>query len=248
MRIFYLALFYFTLCFEVFAGVPSKCIYNQKQFDAVVRRINNGEALCITLHKGQYFLKESLLASSPLTIKGNKAIITCAESYSIKDVERETQTHIVYKLKSPINSFPIFFDDNEDLVSISESVLDEAGVNYLESDIISTGDVGSGSIIKIPIPVNLSYLKNKSFSKAFGYIDSGWGTVDFELHKADDFYFYCKTLNKCATNNYMYDKIAYGKKVRFVIYNAELKPNAIYYDSDFLYVPKNITKVYYLLD
>lgn len=35
------------------------CVYNQKQFEKVVHRINSGEELNIVLHKGRYALKES---------------------------------------------------------------------------------------------------------------------------------------------------------------------------------------------
>ena len=93
--------------------------------------------------------------------------------------------------------------------------------------------------------LNLSFhLKNKSFSHAFGYFDCGWQVINFSLERSDNDFFYCSTLESCRTKKYEYDKIVYNKPVRYVIYNAEIKKNAIFYDNNFLYVPKDVGTVY----
>ena len=83
-------------------------------------------------------------------------------------------------------------------------------------------------------------MKNKVFSDAFGYFDCGWQVINFKLSRSDNKYFYCSTLNACSTKNFQFDKKTYKKPIRFVIYNAELKRNSIFYDKEFLYVPKSI--------
>lgn len=222
-------------------------ISNQQEFDDAVRRINEGEELHLRLIPGTYILHETIKSYNPISIKGNRATITCSRTLTKKQCVFSDQSHDVYKVESPFSLFTLFYDDNGALLKISESVIDSVGVNYLEGDIISPNDnYNAGAEIKIPISANLNRLKNKSFSYAFGYFDSGWGIVNFKLEKSDDRYFYCTTLNKCLTKDYHYDRNAYHKKVRYVIYNAEKKTDAIYYDSNFLYVPKEVDALHYI--
>ena len=190
-------------------------------------------------------LKKSINAKAPLYIKGKDATITCSGSYGTGDIVRKTSHHNVYQLKSSLSLFSLFYDQSETILKVSESVLD-SGVNYVEGDIQSSDGYGAGASLKIPISSNLSHLKNKTFPMAYGYFDCGWGTVNFRLDRSDGRFFYCTTLNVCSTNNYQYDRKAYKKPVRFVIYNAELKENAIYFDDDWLYVPRNIDRFHYL--
>lgn len=224
----------------------SVCVYNQKQFDAIVARINQGEELSVTLHKGRYFLKGSVLANAPLSMKGKGATITCAHEIESIEAIRQTETHNVFKLDSPLPLYSVFYDKNKNIVPVSESVLEGSCVNYLEGEIVAPQEYGKGVEIMIPISNNLTHLKNKSFSCAFGYFDSGWSLVYFRLEYSDGNYFHCRTLNPCSTKNYMYDKSFYKKDVRYVIYNAEINDFCIYYDSDYLYVPKSIAKLYYV--
>ena len=222
------------------------CVYNQKQFEKVVTRINRGEEISIVLHRGRYYLKEAIVANSPLTIKGRNATITCSGVFTSNDAVEQTQSHFIYKVDDVFPPFTIFYKDEKVLLPIAESVIDSVGVNYVEGEIQASTDFKQEAIIKIPIPSNLKHLKNKEFSCAFGYFDSGWCVVDYELVRADDSFFYCKALNGCSTNNVMYDKTFYKREVRFVIYNAELKTGAVYYDTERLYVPKNAEAVFYV--
>jgi len=237
-------LFLIITCFNAKAGTAPKCIYTQKQFDEAVARINRGEEVHIVLHRGDYLLKESLIATAPVSIEGRKAVITSAQVYNSKEAVKSTDNHKVFKIKRPISNYPLFYDEQHNIIPVSESVQDNSGVNYLDGDIISEGENTVGAHLKLPIPASLSHLKKKTFNCAFGYFDCGWSVVDFRLDKADSKYLYCTTLNRCSTNNYMYDKKAYMKKVRLVVYNAEMKKDRIYYDSEYLYVPKQFTKVY----
>lgn len=231
-------------CYNAKAEIVPICIYTQNQFDEAVARINRGEEMHIVLHRGYYLLKESLNATAKVTIEGRKAVITSSQVYDFKEAVNSTDYHWVFKIKRPISNYPLFYDEQHDIIPVSESVKFDSGVNHLDGEIISDGENSVGTHLKLPIPVLLSHLKNKSFICAFGYFDCGWSVVDFKLEKTDNKYLYCTTLNRCLANNYMYDKTAYMKKVRFVVYNAEMKKDRIYYDSEFLYVPKQFAKVY----
>jgi len=229
----------------IMACVDGTRITTQSQFDKAVSRINKGEEMHLVLGKGRYVLNESLVAKAPISIKGKDAIITCASNpFTIQDKERETSTHYVYRLSQPLSLFPLFYDENDKIIPVSESVIDSIGVNYVEGDIVAPKEFDAGVTIKIPISSNLEHLKNKVFQKAFGYLDSGWGVVNFMLERSDSQYFYCTTINRCSTKDFQYDRRVYKKKVRFVIYNAEQKLDRVFYDDEKIYVPKNVKDLY----
>lgn len=163
-----------------------------------------------------------------------------------EDADEQTQSHFVHKIDNEFPPFTVFYNEDKELLHLAESVVDSIGVNYVEGEILAPSDFKQGATIKIPIPFNLKHLRNKAFSCAFGYFDSGWALVDYIVERSDDRFFYCTALSGCSTNNVMYDKTYYKKDVRFVIYNAEIKPNSIHYDSEGLYVPKNIVKLYFV--
>lgn len=219
-------------------------IFSQMQFDSAIERINKGEEMHLRLASGLFYLKESIQAKAALSIKGDGTTITCyTDSYRPTDVVKTTATHNIYKVKTNLMVYPLFFTKDGRLLHISESVIDSVSVNYIEGSIIAPEDYSSGVKVQIPISNNLKHLKNKTFAHAFGYFDSGWTVVNFSLERSDDKYFYCTTLNNCSTNNYEYDCRVYKKPVRYVIYNVELKPGAIYYDENYLYVPKSSGEV-----
>lgn len=221
-------------------------VISQEQFDAAVERINSGKETHIVLKKGTYLLRTSINATVPLSIKGKNATITCATQLTPKQIVRQTETHNIYKLNQQLSPFALFYDKTGKLLPISESVIDSVRVNYIDGEIEGPQEYKTGEKIKIPISSNLIHLKNKVFSCAYGYFDCGWRTVSFQLERSDNKYFYCTTLSDCPTKNYQYDREVYKKPIRYVVYNAELKENAIFFDSRNLYVPKGISVLYYL--
>lgn len=229
----------------LFAGCVSYTnISTQSQFDAAVARVNDGSEMHLMVKPGKYVLTTPVKAKVPFSIKGKNVTITSiVESYTPSKAIRETQAHYVYKLSNELTLFPLFYDKNDSLLAVSESVIDNVRVNFVKDDIISSAGFKKGTTIKIPIPENLNHLKGKTFSSAYGYLDSGWETVNFQLEYSDGSFFYCKTLNNCTTKDFQYDKSTYRKSVRFVLYNAEVKADAIYYDEEWLYVPKRIGEV-----
>lgn len=231
---------FFSCLSVIISKAGTTCVYTQKQFDKAIELINQGKEMSLRLHRGTYRLSTSLNSIAPLKIQGNGAVITCSIEIGMDDLLYTEENHHVYRLSKSLPPYTLFYDKNGKIISVSESVLDSVCVNYLEGTIGAPREYTAGTYIKIPISSNLHHLKNKFFDKAFGYVDCGWTIVDFALEKSDSYFFYCKTLSSCSPHNYMYDKTAYHNKVRFVIYNAERKDDAIFYNNDKLYVPKNI--------
>lgn len=222
-------------------GIETTKISTQAQFDAAIERINKGEEMQLQLASNLFYLKDRVKARSPLSIVGDNAtIVCCSVKYVPKEAVSVTDTHVVYRVKSNLSIFPLFFNDNGEIYQVSESVIDSIGVNIAEGEFIVPEQYSAGAQVQIPIPNNLIHLRNKVFSNSFGYFDCGWQVINFRLLRSDDRYFHCTTLNSCSTKNYQFDNKTYRKPIRFVIYNAELKKDAVYYDNSFLYVPKTI--------
>ena len=235
----------FTICCSISASVLPTTIYTQEQFDSATELINKGKEINLVLAPGEYYLKKQIRATAPLSITGKSATISSACLHlTASEAVRKTKTHNVYKINYDMSLFPLLYGGDGQLLAISESVSGGVGVNFVVGDIMASSGYGKGTQLKIPIPARLNHLKNRKFAKAFGYLDSGWDEIHFRLDNSDNNYFYCTTLNNCSTKNFQYDRATYKKDVRFVIYNAELKEDAIYFDAQWLYVPKDINEIY----
>ena len=237
------------MCFLHLVSLAAKpiVIKTQEQFDYAVERINHGEEMHLRLANDTFVLKKSIKSQKPFSMSASNATILCSTGkFEIKDKFKGENGFNVYRIANNITHFALFYDEAGNLIPVSESVNEEIKVNYAEGGIIADKNMKAGTTVKIPIPAHLKHLRDKQFSKAFGYFDCGWQTVNFILERSDNTYFYCKTLNLCRTGNYSYDKQANKDYVRYVIYNAEKKQNSIYYDGEFLYVPSSISNLYYL--
>lgn len=215
-------------------------VSTQQQFDEAMALVRKGESVSINLLPGTYHLSEHVIAKAPFSIVGTGSTISSyTDLYSKRDAIRETATHYICKLKHTLSEYSLMVDSNGNLVEVSESVKKEVLVNTAEN---IEGDYlkSNGVEVRIPIPDNLAHLKNKLYQKAFGYFDIGWSRMCFTLKKADSTYFYCKTLHLTNVPRYDYEKSAYKSDIRFVIYNAEIISESIYYDNSFIYIPKSV--------
>lgn len=221
--------FLFVILFLFFSNfIHSQTISCQQQFDEALNKLKNGENVSIELLPGVYKLSNSISTKSSLSIIGQDAtIISYSDSYENVDYEYETFSHYVCKLKTKLNDFSLLLDQNNSIVDVSESVDEKTRVNKV---LVIECDYGRKAGVKVQLPIsdNLSHLKNRSFEKAFGYFDCGWTRVNIRILKSDDRYFYCETLHKCYGPQFDFEETKYHKDIRFVIYNAEIKPNTVY--------------------
>lgn len=225
------------------SGCSAQTVYTQQQFDEAIDRTIMGNPVSVRLLPGTYHLSKNINTSASFSIIGLNATISAyTDSYTFDDFDYETPSHYVCRLKTKLNEFSLMVDQNGTLIDISETVEDSILVNKVDS-ILAPAEVKKGSKILIPIPDNLAYLKNKVFQKAFGYFDCGWSRICFKLKKTDGKSLYCETLNSTNVPRYDYEKSTYKNDIRFVIYNAEVKVNAVYYDDEYIYIPKTIKKL-----
>lgn len=218
----------------------AQTVSTQRQFDDAMGRVRKGEPVSITIKPGTYVLSQPVVANESLSIIGEDAIITSyTDIYSKRDAVRETSDHYVCKLKTIIGEFGLMVNQDGKIVNVSESV-DESTLVNMTSSIDGDRKCYAGMSFRIPIPSGLSHLKNISFKQAFGYFDCGWSCVNFKLSKADGKFLYCETLNSTSAPRIDYEMSSYKKDIRFVIYNAEVKAGAVYYDDQYIYIPKSV--------
>ena len=240
-----LLLFLFLYCISQ-ASTKSVYVSTQAQFDTCIKKVQAGQPISINLGSGTYILKTAITAQSPLVIRGVNAVIKAQnDCYVASDAVRSTDSHNVCKIKHPIKPFSLFIDGNDKIVPVSETVSAGNKVNFC-SKIEGDYDGKPGTKVKIPLADNISFLRNKSLKNAYGYFDCAWTEVDFSVSKTDTQYLYCTTLTESNTGNFNYEKSVYRNNIRYVIYNAEAKRGRIYYDTNYIYIPKGVTKVYVL--
>ncbi len=233
------------LCIPYTSLSNTTWVFNQSQFDEVVKEINGGKEKDIFLSPGTYVLNEKIVAKNNLSITGNNSSITWHnDTYTKQDAIYETNTHYVCKIKSKINPFSLFVDDNDNLVNVSESVDSVSLVNTTSQEI--TGEISgkAGAIINIPIADNLTKFKNRSFSNSYGYFECGWAKVNFILLSSDREKFKCKTLENTNVPNFNFDLTNYKKEIRYVFFNLERKKNCVFYNNDYIFIPKFLKRLF----
>ena len=222
-------------------------VQNQKQWEQAIKYISRGVPVKLRLSPGTYYLNQPINAKNRLCIKGNKAIITLKEKmYSPLEAVKVTSSHYVYKLKSAILPYSLFVTRDHKIVDVSESVDNHSKVNVISGDVIGPKEQYIGMQLKIPLAKNLSHLANRNLPNTYGYFDCGWSKVDFVVERTDGIYLYCKSLNKTNVTNLNYEKTNYKDNIRYVLYNAEKKPDGISYDNNYLYVPKGVGEIRYI--
>lgn len=232
------------ICCVLGNAVPlSYHVTTQEEFDAYMKKAQSGEPIDISLTKGNYVLKSTIIARAPFSINGNGSTITYAnDKYTCEDAVKRTPDHYICKLKNQIPVFSLFVDGKGNILPVSGSVQEDIRVNTCEQ---IEGDYSSkpGAELKIPIARNISGLANKEFSKAYGYFDCAWSEMDFRITGSDDNYFNVITLQNCNTGNFNYEKKAYKNDIRYVIFNAEPKAGCIFYDDEYIYIPTSCNEV-----
>lgn len=214
-------------------------ISTQEQFDELITRINQGESVDVRLKKGTYILSKPINATNNVRLKGKKAnIIGANNHYNINDTISSTGTHYIYKKVSEIAPFSLFVDDADNIIPVSECVDPVTKVNITADSIVGKYESKNGINIKIPIADNLEYLGNKTFYHTYGYFDCGWSRICININHSDNQYFYCTTLDNTNVPDFNYDKKIYRKDIRYVIYNADMHDDGIYYDNENIYIPK----------
>ena len=224
-------------------------ISTQSEFDALMKKASLRKEVDAYLTEGIYTIDGSKPIYTKFKLNGDGAVLTQKNKIlTKKDAIRETSTHYVCPIKN-LGIFSLFVDSDGRIIPISEDVDSESKVNYITEDVIPIESKESSDIskIKLKIPDNLNNLRNQSFSRAFGYIDSWWTAPSFAITHSDAKYFYCELLQprtKAQFNAYINgEKSAYKENIAFVLYNTSPQTDKIYYTDEYVFIPKHYNQV-----
>lgn len=224
-------------------------ISNQSEFDALIYKASHRKEVDAYLKEGTYIIEGSNPIYTKFKLRGEGAVLKQRNKIlTKKDAIKETSTHYICPIDN-IGIFSLFVDTEGNNVAVSEDSEPKSKVNYITEDVVPVYSQNSSEInkIKLKIPDNLNYLRNLSFSKAFGYIDSWWSAPTFAITHSDEDYFYCDLLQprtKEQFNSFINgEKSQYKKNPSFVIYNVTPQPDRIFYTDKYIYIPKDYNEI-----
>lgn len=224
-------------------------VQTQIEFNDLLNKASHKQEIDAYLKPGIYIVDESQSIYTKFNLKGNSASIKQRNKIFTKaDAVKETLTHYICPAEN-INEFSLFIDDTGNIIPVSEEVDSQSKINFVTSDIISIENDSAQYInhIKIKIPDNLSHLKNRTFEKSFGYIDSWWTAPTFLLSHSDSIYFYCNLSQRRERSQYNAyingEKFQYNQNISCVIYNIEPKESMLFFDKEYIYIPKKYDRI-----
>lgn len=224
-------------------------ISSQSEFNALMKRASQKQEVDAYLKDGTYTIEGTIPIFAKFSLRGDGAVLKQNNKIlTKKDAIKETDTHYICPIEN-LGIFSLFLDHDGNVIRVAEDVDSNSKVNYITEDIIpiESGTSDQVSKIKIKIPENLKRLRNQSFSKAFGYLDSWWSAPIFTITHADNEYFYCDLelpRTKEQFNSYINgEKSQYKKDAAFVIFNTSPQNDRIYYTDKVVYIPKGYNEV-----
>lgn len=230
-------------------NVYTDIIQTQAEFDNLLEKASHKYEINAYLKPGIYIVNKSQPIYTKFNLRGNTANIRQKNQiFTKKDAIRRTPTHYICPAEN-INEFSIFVDNDGNIIPLSEEVDTKTKINIVTDDIVCVEDDHNQYIerIKIRIPENLYYLRNRKFDKTFGYIDSWWSAPSFIVSHSDSIYFYCDLSQKRELRQYNAyingEKFQYNQNIAFVIYNVEPKAGRLFFDKKFIYIPKEYDQI-----
>ncbi len=153
---------------------PSDTISTQSEFEALLKNASQRKEVIAFLNKGVYTIEPTQSIYSKFHLSGDGAVIKQKNKIlTKKDAIKHTSTHYICPAEIE-GIFSLFVDTKGNIIPVAEDVEAGSKVNFTTEDIIPIETQNDSHInkIKIKIPNNLKNLRNKTFDKAFGYIDS----------------------------------------------------------------------------
>lgn len=218
-------------------------ISSQEEFDRMIDRALYGESIDEHIAPGIYTLKKDVIATGALRLKGKNVTITGNnEIISQDEAIGEEGDFNIYRITTDIPDFSLFLDEQQNIIPVSESVETETMVN-LCSAVDGEYAHKPGLPLRITTDCHVPKIKITETSRVYGYFDCGWSVINFSVKSIMGQHLYIETLNSTNTKDFNYEKRFYKNEIRYVLFNTEKKKGCIYYDSQYLYVPKKYKKI-----
>lgn len=218
-------------------------ISSQEEFDRMIDKGMHGIGVDEHIASGVYTLKKDVILTGPIRLKGKKVTITGNnEILSQDEVIGEEGDFDIYRIHTDIPDFSLFLDEQQNIIPVSESVEAEKMVNFCSA---VDGEYARkpGLPLRITTDCHVPKIRITETSRVYGYFDCGWSVINFSVKSIMGQHLYIETLNSTNTKDFNYEKRFYKNEIRYVLFNAEKKEGCIYYDSQYLYVPKKYKKI-----
>lgn len=261
-------LIFFSLC--IHAKDFNIEIKTQEKYDNISYLINkilgqqpvNHEDININIQikKGIYYFNKPHIIQNDkiekqnikLTIRGDSNgetfIISKGKQYTLQDIIDKTELHNVCKIQDYHSEYG-FINQNFkkiDITSTADTNTDQINFSPSSPHVVDK----QNKIIRIELPKELSYLKNKGinfFQNSIMYISTQWFDTIVKNLYTDSIYAYGNYLNNNAIELGYFDN-QYKLKTRIYITNIikdnKIPFNKILINNDQIYIPKDITTIY----
>ena len=233
----------FTIILLSSSNVILARISSQEEFDRMIDRAMHGIGVDEHIASGVYTLKKDVIVTGPIRLKGKKVTITGSnEILSQDEAIGEEGDFDIYRIQTDIPDFSLFLDEQQNIIPVSESVEAEKMVNFCSA---VDGEYARrpGLPLRITTDCHVPKINITETSRVYGYFDCGWSVINFSVKSKVEQHLYIETLNSTNTKDFNYEKRFYKNEIRYVLFNAEKKEGCIYYDSQYLYVPKKYKKI-----
>lgn len=246
-------------------------IRNQQEYDSLAQNLyillKEQEELNIILDNGTFFFNDNnelkiFQSNCSLNIRGNRNTYLVADGENYINSEAEELYKGKWykiKLKKQLNQYCTFQDENHNPIPLANSgfLNDSLQIN-ISNEAIRLLD-SQKRIAQIAIPQELNFIKNKQtdyFKQSLICYKAQWTDCYREILYSDNKYLYFnlsewlyQNFDQYVGNMFNWSKNnKYGMKpyVPFFITNLPqaAKENTIFYDNEYIYIPKNIQKVH----
>ena len=185
-------------------------------------------------------VSDTIVLNGNVEIYGKNCTLTCkSEKYSLASAVSINSTHYTCRLHSNIECFSLFRYKDKVLTPTESS---DRGTlcNLTEKDAVYVTD----TTFKLPISDNLAHLSDKTFSNAFGWIDSWYFCTPFKVNRSDGEYFYCESFSDIPQDvfaNEVNGERRYSSPLSYVLYNME--ESSVYYDDEYIHIPLSYEEI-----
>ncbi len=185
-------------------------------------------------------VSDTIVLNGNVEIYGKNCTLTYkSDKYSLASAVSIDNTHYTCRLHSRIECFSLFRYKDKVLTPTESS---DRGTlcNLVEKDAVYVTD----TTFKLPISDNLAHLSDKTFSNAFGWIDSWYFCTPFKVNRSDGEYFYCESFSDIPQDvfaNEVNGERRYSSPLSYVLYNME--ESSVYYDDEYIHIPLSYEEI-----
>ncbi len=185
-------------------------------------------------------VSDTIVLNGNVEIYGKNCTLTCkSEKYSLASAVSINSTHYTCRLHRNIECFSLFRYKDK-VLTPTESSDRSTLCNLVDKDAVYVTD----TTFKLPISDNLAHLSNKTFSNAFGWIDSWYFCTPFKVNRSDGEYFYCESFSDIPQDvfaNEVNGERRYSSPLSYVLYNME--ESSVYYDDEYIHIPLSYEEI-----